>query len=145
MNKTLLLIKQQKWLSEFCVKIDRVASKNQGRLIADKKGQGRRLKNRVSWVTVNTHIFLFGLSVLITHPKLQSSPLVLVGFVHVLLQSSPLVLVGFVLHNLQFDGSVLLTIVCLKCFPFFLYIVCRLLATSGYPILYSICTLFFLN
>jgi hypothetical protein len=27
-NKTLLLIKQQKWLSEFCVKIDRVASKN---------------------------------------------------------------------------------------------------------------------
>jgi hypothetical protein len=26
--KTLLLIKQQKWLSEFCVKIDRVASKN---------------------------------------------------------------------------------------------------------------------
>jgi hypothetical protein len=28
LNKTLLLIKQQKWLSEFCVKIDRVASKN---------------------------------------------------------------------------------------------------------------------
>jgi hypothetical protein len=27
-NKTLLMIKQQKWLSEFCVKIDRVASKN---------------------------------------------------------------------------------------------------------------------
>ena len=27
-NKTLLLIKQQKWLSEFCVKIDRLASKN---------------------------------------------------------------------------------------------------------------------
>ena len=27
-NKTLLLIKQQKWLSEFCVKIDRVAGKN---------------------------------------------------------------------------------------------------------------------
>jgi hypothetical protein len=27
-NKTLLLIKQQKWLSEFCVKIDRVDSKN---------------------------------------------------------------------------------------------------------------------
>jgi hypothetical protein len=27
-NKTLLPIKQQKWLSEFCVKIDRVASKN---------------------------------------------------------------------------------------------------------------------
>jgi hypothetical protein len=27
-NKTLLLIKHQKWLSEFCVKIDRVASKN---------------------------------------------------------------------------------------------------------------------
>ena len=27
-NKTLLLIKQQKWLSEFCVKIDRVVSKN---------------------------------------------------------------------------------------------------------------------
>ena len=27
-NKTVLLIKQQKWLSEFCVKIDRVASKN---------------------------------------------------------------------------------------------------------------------
>ena len=27
-NKTLLLIKQQKWLSEFCGKIDRVASKN---------------------------------------------------------------------------------------------------------------------
>jgi hypothetical protein len=27
-NKTLLLIKQQKWLSEFGVKIDRVASKN---------------------------------------------------------------------------------------------------------------------
>ena len=27
-NKTLLLIKQQKWLSKFCVKIDRVASKN---------------------------------------------------------------------------------------------------------------------
>ena len=27
-NKTLLLIKQQKWLSEFCVRIDRVASKN---------------------------------------------------------------------------------------------------------------------
>jgi hypothetical protein len=27
-NKTLLLIKKQKWLSEFCVKIDRVASKN---------------------------------------------------------------------------------------------------------------------
>jgi hypothetical protein len=25
-NKTLLLIKQQKWLSEFCVKIDRVSS-----------------------------------------------------------------------------------------------------------------------
>ena len=37
-NKTLLLIKQQKWLSEFCVKIDRV---------------GR--------VTVNTHIFFFAL------------------------------------------------------------------------------------
>jgi hypothetical protein len=36
MNKTLLLIKQQKWLSEFCVKIDRV---------------GR--------VTVNTHIFFW--------------------------------------------------------------------------------------
>jgi hypothetical protein len=30
-NKTLLLIKQQKWLSEFCVKIHRVASKNKGR------------------------------------------------------------------------------------------------------------------
>jgi hypothetical protein len=28
LNKTLLLIKQQKWLSEFCAKIDRVASKN---------------------------------------------------------------------------------------------------------------------
>jgi hypothetical protein len=27
-NKTLLLIKQQKWLSEFCIKIDRVASQN---------------------------------------------------------------------------------------------------------------------
>ena len=27
-NKTLLLIKQQKWLSEFCVKNHRVASKN---------------------------------------------------------------------------------------------------------------------
>ena len=27
-NKTLLLIKQQKWLSEFCVKIDRIASNN---------------------------------------------------------------------------------------------------------------------
>jgi hypothetical protein len=27
-NKTLLLIKQQKWLSEFCVKIHRVSSKN---------------------------------------------------------------------------------------------------------------------
>ena len=27
-NKTLLLVKQQKWLSEFCVKIDRVVSKN---------------------------------------------------------------------------------------------------------------------
>ena len=27
-NKTLLLIKQQKWLSEFCLKIDMVASKN---------------------------------------------------------------------------------------------------------------------
>ena len=27
-NKTLLLIKQQKWLFEFCVKIDRVVSKN---------------------------------------------------------------------------------------------------------------------
>ena len=27
-NKTLLLIKQEKWLSEFCVKIDKVASKN---------------------------------------------------------------------------------------------------------------------
>ena len=27
-NKTLLLIKQQKWSSEFCVKINRVASKN---------------------------------------------------------------------------------------------------------------------
>ena len=27
-NKTLLLIKQQQWLSKFCVKIDRVASKN---------------------------------------------------------------------------------------------------------------------
>jgi hypothetical protein len=27
-NKTLLLIKQQKWLYEFGVKIDRVASKN---------------------------------------------------------------------------------------------------------------------
>jgi hypothetical protein len=27
-NKTLLLVKQQKWLSEFCVKIHRVASKN---------------------------------------------------------------------------------------------------------------------
>ena len=45
-NKTLLLIKQQKWLSEFCVKIDRVASKNQGQIIADEIGQGRRLKNR---------------------------------------------------------------------------------------------------
>jgi hypothetical protein len=30
-NKTLLLVKQQKWLSEFCVKIHRVASKNWGR------------------------------------------------------------------------------------------------------------------
>ena len=30
-NKTLLLVKQQKQLSEFCVKIHRVASKNQGR------------------------------------------------------------------------------------------------------------------
>ena len=28
MNKTLLLVKQQKWLSEFCVKIHRVATKN---------------------------------------------------------------------------------------------------------------------
>jgi hypothetical protein len=28
LNKTLLLVKQQKWLSEFCVKIHRVASKN---------------------------------------------------------------------------------------------------------------------
>ena len=37
-NKTLLPIKQQKWLSEFCVKIDRVASKNWGWIIADKKG-----------------------------------------------------------------------------------------------------------
>ena len=27
-NKTLLLIKQHKWLSKFCVKIDRVVSKN---------------------------------------------------------------------------------------------------------------------
>ena len=27
-NKTLLLIKQQKWLSKFCAKIERVASKN---------------------------------------------------------------------------------------------------------------------
>ena len=27
-NKTLLLVKQQKWLSEFCVKMHRVASKN---------------------------------------------------------------------------------------------------------------------
>ena len=27
-NKTLLLVKHQKWLSEFCVKIHRVASKN---------------------------------------------------------------------------------------------------------------------
>ena len=27
-NKTLLLIKQQKWLTEFCLKIDMVASKN---------------------------------------------------------------------------------------------------------------------
>ena len=27
-NKTLLLVKQQKWLSEFCVKIHRVTSKN---------------------------------------------------------------------------------------------------------------------
>jgi hypothetical protein len=34
-NKTLLPIKQQEWLSEFCVKIDRVASKNLGRIIAD--------------------------------------------------------------------------------------------------------------
>jgi len=33
-----MLIKQQKWLSEFCVKIDRVASKNLGQIIADKKG-----------------------------------------------------------------------------------------------------------
>ena len=30
-NKTLLLVKQQKWLSEFWVKIHRVASKNLGR------------------------------------------------------------------------------------------------------------------
>ena len=30
-NKTLRLVKQQKWLSEFCVKIPRVASKNLGR------------------------------------------------------------------------------------------------------------------
>jgi hypothetical protein len=30
-----MLIKQQKWLSEFCVKID---SKNLGQIIADKKG-----------------------------------------------------------------------------------------------------------
>ena len=37
-NKTLLLIKQQKWLSEFCVKIYRIASKNWGQIIADKKG-----------------------------------------------------------------------------------------------------------
>ena len=29
-NKTLLLVKQQKWLSEFCVKMHRVASKNWG-------------------------------------------------------------------------------------------------------------------
>jgi hypothetical protein len=27
-NKTLLLVKQQKWLSEFCVKMHRIASKN---------------------------------------------------------------------------------------------------------------------
>ena len=30
-NKTLLLVKRQKWLSEFCVKMHRVASKNWGR------------------------------------------------------------------------------------------------------------------
>jgi hypothetical protein len=54
----LLLIKQQKWLSEFCVKIDRVASKNEGRIIANrKKGWGRRLKNRVGRMTVNTYFF----------------------------------------------------------------------------------------
>jgi hypothetical protein len=41
-NKTLLLVKQQKWLSEFCVKIHRVAR-----------------------VTVNTHIYFFGLKKLI--------------------------------------------------------------------------------
>ena len=41
-NKTLLLLKQQKWLSKFCVKI-----------------------HRVGWVTVNTHIFFFGLILLL--------------------------------------------------------------------------------
>jgi hypothetical protein len=41
-NKTLLLVKQQKLLSEFCVKMHRVAS-----------------KIRIGRVTVNTHIFFF--------------------------------------------------------------------------------------
>jgi hypothetical protein len=40
-NKTLLLVKQQKWLSEFCVKM--------------------LAKIRVGLVTVNTQIFFFGL------------------------------------------------------------------------------------
>ena len=59
-NKTLLLIKQQKWLSEFCVKIDRIVSKNYVR-IADKK------KVRVgSWKIgsvggLQARIFCFGL------------------------------------------------------------------------------------
>jgi hypothetical protein len=41
--RTLLLVKQQKWLSEFCVKM-----------------HGSLAKIRVGRVTVNTHIFFFG-------------------------------------------------------------------------------------
>ena len=50
-NKTLLLVKQQKWLSEFCVKIH----------IESKEGMSLA-KIRVGRVTVNTHIIFFGLS-----------------------------------------------------------------------------------
>ena len=42
------------------------ASKNYGRIIADKKGWGRWLKNRVGQVTVNTHFFYLALYVRLT-------------------------------------------------------------------------------
>ena len=58
-NKTLLLIKQQKWLSEFCVKIDRVASKNSGRS-GDRKHT--YFFFGLSREATNTNFIVFGLT-----------------------------------------------------------------------------------